>query len=173
MKNNLNVVLFEPLIPGNTGNIMRTCVGTNTNLHLIKPLGFSLDEKYLKRPALDYIKDLKYFVYENWDDFTSKNPGKYYFYTRYSKNNYSEVNYNTSENLYLIFGKETTGIDKNILKDNLDNTLRIPMSDKIRCLNLANSVAIALYEVLRQRNFPDLSLTEVQKGEDFLYKKDN
>jgi tRNA (cytidine/uridine-2'-O-)-methyltransferase len=156
----LNIVLYEPEIPGNTGNIMRTCVATNTHLHLIKPLGFSLDEKYIKRSGVNYIDKCIYDVYENWEDFLSKNKGTMYFYTRYGHKPHSDLNYtdeaNNNKNIYLVFGKESTGIDPKILKDELDNCARIPMTDKVRALNVSNSVAIVIYEALRQRNYEDL-----------------
>ena len=153
----LYVVLFEPEIPGNTGNIMRTCVATNTHLHLIKPLGFSLDEKYIRRSGVNYIDNCHYTVYENWEDFVSKNHGKMYFYTRYGHRPHSSFDYSdTTENIYLVFGKESTGIPRWILKPHLDTCARIPMTDKVRALNLSNSVAIVIYEALRQQNYPNL-----------------
>ena len=165
----INVVLYEPEIPENTGNIMRTCVATNTHLHLIKPLGFSLDEKYIRRSGVNYIDNCKYTVYECWDDFLSKNNGKMYFYTRYGHKPHSSFDYsNQDENIYLVFGKESTGIPRNILKPHLDTCARIPMTDKVRALNLSNSVAIMIYEVLRQQNYRDLLKTEPFKGEDYL-----
>lgn len=165
----INVVLFEPEIPGNTGNIMRTCAGTGTKLHLIKPLGFSLDDKYLKRSGVNYIEHCDYTVYENFDDFLIKNNGTYYFLTRYGKKPHDSFDYsNQKENIYLIFGKESTGIPKEILKKYLDHCMRIPMNSNIRALNLSNSVAIMVYEVLRQQNYRDLLKTEPFKGEDFL-----
>ncbi len=165
----LNVVLFEPEIPGNTGNIMRTCVATHTHLHLIKPLGFSLDEKAIKRSGVNYVKDCKYTVYENWNDFVSKNQGIMYFFTRYGHKPHSFYDYsNLEENIYLVFGKESTGIPRYILKPHLDYCARIPMTDKVRALNLSNSVAIVLYEALRQRNYEDLLLEEPHKGNHFI-----
>ena len=165
----INVVLFEPEIPQNTGNIMRTCVGTGAKLHLIKPLGFSLDEKSIKRSGANYIDKLNYEVYENYEDFKSKNKGTYYFFTRYGKKPHSDFDYsNKDENIYLIFGKESSGIDKKILKDNLDHCMRIPMTEDLRSLNLSNCVAIVVYEVLRQQDYRDLIRHEVQKGENFL-----
>ena len=153
----LNVVLFEPEIPGNTGNIMRTCVATHTRLHLIEPLGFSLEEKYIKRSGVNYIEHCDYTVYSNWEEFEKKNQGTYYFYTRYGHKPHSEFDYsNTEENIYLIFGKESTGIPRSILKPHLENCARIPMTDKVRALNLSNSVAIVLYEALRQQDYIDL-----------------
>lgn len=165
----INVVLFEPEIPGNTGNIMRTCAGTGTKLHLIKPLGFSLEDKYIKRSGVNYIEHCDYTVYENFDDFTNKNKGTYYFLTRYGKKPHDSFDYsNINENIYLIFGKESTGIPKEILKNHLNNCMRIPMNKNIRALNLSNSVAIMVYEVLRQQNYRDLLKMEPFKGEDYL-----
>lgn len=153
----LNVVLYQPEIPQNTGNIMRTCAGTNTKLHLIKPLGFSLDEKAIKRSGANYIQNCDYTVYENWEDFKNKNDGEFYFLTRYGHKPHSSFDYSdNSKNIYLVFGKESTGIPKEILKDNLDTCLRIPMNDKIRALNLSNCVALMVYEVLRQQDYNDL-----------------
>ena len=165
----INIVLFEPEIPQNTGNIMRTCAGTNTHLHLIKPLGFSLDEKSIKRSGVNYIENCHYQVYENFDDFLSKNNGDFYFLTRYGKKPHTSFDYSdSSKNIYLIFGKESTGIPKEILKNYLDRCMRIPMNDNIRSLNLSNCVAIMLYEVLRQQDYNDLLRTEPFKGEDYL-----
>ena len=164
----INVVLYEPEIPQNTGNIMRTCVATNSKLHLIKPLGFKLDDKHMKRCAVNYLENLNYEVYENFEDFKSKNKGVYYYLTRYGKKDHTSFNYNTDENIYLIFGKESTGIPKEILKSDLDHCMRIPMTDKVRALNASNSVAIMVYEVLRQQNFNNLLKTEPFKGENYL-----
>jgi tRNA (cytidine/uridine-2'-O-)-methyltransferase len=165
----INVVLYEPEIPQNTGNIMRTCAGTDTHLHLIKPLGFKLDEKNIKRCGVNYIEHCKYDVYENFDDFKSKNSGKYYYFTRYGKKPHTSFDFSdVNENIYLIFGKESTGIPKEILKEDLEHCMRIPMNSNIRALNLSNSVAIAVFEVLRQQNYRDLLFTEPFKGEDYL-----
>lgn len=164
----INVVLYEPEIPQNTGNIMRTCVATNSKLHLIKPLGFKLDDKHMKRCAVNYLENLNYEVYENFEDFKSKNKGVYYYLTRYGKKDHTSFNYNTDENIYLIFGKESTGIPKEILKSDLDHCMRIPMTDKVRALNVSNSVAIMVYEVLRQQNFNNLLKNEPFKGENYL-----
>ena len=165
----INIVLFEPEIPGNTGNIMRTCVATNSKLHLIKPLGFSLEDKYIKRSAVNYLENLNYEVYENWDDFKSKNEGTFYYLTRYGKKPHTSFDYSDNkENIYLIFGKESTGIPKEILRNDLDRCMRIPMSKNVRALNLSNSVAIMVYEVLRQQNYNDLLLKEPHKSEDFI-----
>ena len=162
----LNVVLFEPEIPQNTGNIMRTCVATNTTLHLIKPLGFSIDDKTLKRCGVNYIDKLNWFVYENWEDFLNKNPNKkMYFLTRYGHKPHSSFDYsNTSEDIYFVFGKESTGIPKEILKHHLETCMRMPMTAKVRELNLSNTVAIMLYEVLRQRNYDGLLFDEPHKS---------
>ena len=153
----LNVVLYEPEIPANTGNIMRTCVSTNTKLHLIKPLGFSLSESAIKRSGVNLIDECDYTVYENIDEFFEKNKGTYYFYTRYGHKPHSDFDYSDSnENIYLFFGKESTGIPKKILKEHLNNCARLPMTAKARSLNLSNTVAIVVYEALRQQNYNDL-----------------
>ena len=156
----LNIVLYEPEIPANTGNIGRTCVATNTRLHLIEPLGFSLEEKQLKRAGMDYWKDLDVTTYVNWEDFCQKNPdAKIYYATTKARHVYSEVNY--EPDCYIMFGKESAGIPEEILKDNPDTCVRIPMMGEIRSLNLSNSVAVVLYEALRQNDFSDMEL----KGE--------
>ena len=165
----INIVLYEPEIPQNTGNIMRTCAGTGARLHLIKPLGFSLDEKYIKRCGVNYIDECNYFVYENYEDFLSKNSGKFYYLTRYGKKPHTSFDYsNQDENIYLVFGKESTGIPKEILKNDLEHCMRIPMNANIRALNLSNSVAIMVFEVLRQQDYRDLLRVEPFKGENYL-----
>jgi len=165
----LNVVLFEPEIPGNTGNIMRTCVATNTKLHLIKPLGFSLDEKYIKRSGVNYIEHCDYEVYENIEDFFSKNNGTYYFLTRYGKKPHTSFDYSSKEeNIYFFFGKESTGIPPTILKPYLDNCMRMPMTNNVRSLNLSNTVAIMIYEALRQQDYRELLFVEPHKSENFI-----
>lgn len=165
----INVVLFEPEIPGNTGNIMRTCAATNTKLHLIKPLGFSLDESYIKRSGANYINDCDYTVYENWDDFKSKNIGTYYYLTRYGKKTHTSFDYsNSNENIYFVFGKESSGIPLDVLKSDLEHCLRIPMTNKVRALNLSNCAAILVYEALRQQDYNDLLRCEPFKGEDYI-----
>ena len=169
----INIVLFEPEIPGNTGNIMRTCVATHTKLHLIKPLGFSLSESYIKRSGVNYIKDCDYEVYENIDDFYSKNKGEFYYLTRYGHKPHTSFDYSdTSKNIYFVFGKESTGIPPHLLKPHIDNCLRIPMTDKVRALNLSNTVAIVLYEALRQQNYLDLFKDEPHKGKNFIEESD-
>lgn len=165
----INVVLFEPEIPGNTGNIMRTCVATDTKLHLIKPLGFSLDEKYIKRSGVNYIDKCDYTVYENIDDFFAKNKGTYYFLTRYGHKPHTFFDYsNKNENLYFIFGKESTGIPKEILKPYIDHCMRIPMTSNVRALNLSNSVAVMVYEALRQQDYNDLLREEPHKSKNYI-----
>lgn len=169
----LNIVLYSPEIPQNTGNIMRTCVATNARLHLIKPLGFELDEKHLKRSALDYYEYLDYTVYENWEEFKEKNKGSMYFLTRYGKKTPKEFDFsNIEENVYIVLGRESTGIPKEILKENLETCMRLPMSDKTRSLNLSNVACVLAYEVLRQRDYEGLIKHEPEnfKGEDFLIK---
>ena len=167
----IHIVLYEPEIPQNTGNIMRTCAGTGAKLHLIEPLGFSLDEKAIKRSGVNYIQYCDYTIYKNFDDFLNKNKGEFYFLTRYGKKPHTSFDYSdTTKNIYLIFGKESTGIPKEILKKYLDRCLRIPINANIRALNLSNCVAIMLYEVLRQQNYNDLLKTEPFKGADYLEK---
>ena len=151
----MNIVLHEPEIPSNTGNIGRTCVATDTVLHLIRPLGFKLDEKSLKRAGLDYWKDLDVRVYESFGDFLEKNPGaKVYMATTKAHKTYDEVAYGPDD--YLMFGKETAGIPEEILVEYEETCIRIPMKAGNRSLNLANSVAVVLYEALRQQDFPGL-----------------
>ena len=153
----LNIVLYEPEIPANTGNIGRTCVATNTRLHLIEPLGFSLEEKQLKRAGMDYWKDLDITTYVNWEDFCNRNPeAKIYYATTKARHVYSEVSY--EPDCYIMFGKESAGIPEEILKENPDTCVRIPMMGEIRSLNLSNSVAIVLYEALRQNDFAHMKL---------------
>lgn len=168
-----HIVLYEPEIPQNTGNIMRTCAGTDTLLHLIKPLGFKLDEKSLVRAAVNYIPNVHFMVYENWEDFLSKNSGKMYFFTRYGMKTPHELVLNEDNvRYYFIIGKESTGIPKEILRDNLDNCIRLPINDKIRSLNISNVAAIAVFEALRQQDYNDLSRFEPEtfKGKDWLLK---
>ena len=148
----LNIVLLEPEIPANTGNIGRTCVASGTRLHLIEPLGFSLSEKALKRAGMDYWKDLDVTTYIDYQDLLDKNPGaKIYMATTKAQKLYTEVSY--EEDCYIMFGKESAGIPEEILVQNQENCIRIPMMEKIRSLNLGNSVAIVLYEALRQNGF--------------------
>ncbi len=152
----LNIVLFEPEIPANTGNIGRTCVATNTRLHLIEPLGFRLDEKSLKRAGMDYWKDLDVTTYIDFNDFLERNPGaKIYMATTKAPNVYTDVAY--EPDCYIMFGKESAGIPEEILVNHKEESIRIPMVGDIRSLNLGNSVAIVLYEALRQNNFENMT----------------
>lgn len=151
----IHVVLLEPEIPQNTGNIARTCAATGASLHLIKPLGFSIDDKHMKRAGLDYWDSLDLHVYENLEDFYKKNPGALvYYFSKKAKHVYSEIDY--PDDVYLCFGRESVGLPEELLKKNEDRSLRMPMKEGLRSLNLSNTVAIAVYEVLRQRGFPDL-----------------
>ncbi len=165
----INIVLYQPEIPGNTGNIMRTCVATNAKLHLIKPLGFSLEEKYIKRSGVNYIDKCDYTLYENIDEFYSKNEGTYYFTTRYGHKPHTSFDFsNKNENIYFFFGKESTGISREILAAHLDNCMRLPMTDNVRALNLSNTVAIVTYEALRQQNYPNLFFDEPHKSANYI-----
>lgn len=165
----INVVLYNPEIPQNTGNIIRTCAGTNARLHLIKPLGFSLDKKDVRRSAVNHIDDIEMFVYEDWNEFLSKNTGTFYFITRYGQKPHSEFDYsNIEENLYFVFGSESSGIPKEVLRNDFDHCLRIPMSDKIRSLNLSNCVTMVVYEALRQQNYHGLYFEELFKGANYI-----
>ena len=153
----LNIVLLEPEIPANTGNIGRTCVATDTRLHLIEPLGFSLSEKALKRAGMDYWGQLDVTTYVNCEDFLQKNPkAKIYYATTKGRHVYSDVQY--EEDCYIMFGKESAGIPEEILKDHPNECVRIPMIGETRSLNLSNSVAIVLYEALRQHDFSHMKL---------------
>lgn len=152
----LNIVLFEPEIPANTGNIGRTCVATGTRLHLIEPLGFRLDEKSLRRAGMDYWKDLDVTTYIDFNDFMEKNPGaKIYMATTKAPNVYTDVSF--EPDCYIMFGKESAGIPEEILVHYKEDSIRIPMVGDIRSLNLGNSVAIVLYEALRQNNFKGMT----------------
>lgn len=152
----MNIVLLEPEIPANTGNIGRTCVATGSTLHLIKPLGFSLAEKELKRAGLDYWPKLKLRIYENYADFLEQNPGaRIHFATTKAKKVYTSASFGQDD--YIMFGKESAGIPEEILLENQEMCIRIPMIGDIRSLNLGNSVAIVLYEALRQNGFEGMN----------------
>lgn len=152
-----NIVLYEPEIPANTGNIGRTCVATGTKLHLIEPLGFSLSEKALKRAGMDYWSQLEVERYVNYEDFLQRNPGaKIYMATTKAKKIYSEASY--EPDCYIMFGKESAGIPEEILVEHPEECVRIPMIGETRSLNLSNSVAIVLYEALRQNQFDHMKL---------------
>ena len=151
----LNIVLVEPEIPQNTGNIARTCAATGSNLHLVKPLGFSVEDKYLKRAGLDYWHLVNITYYESLDEFMEKTEGrKRYFLSTKGKKSHSEMIY--EDESFLIFGKETAGLPPYIIAENPDTTLRVPMINEARSLNLSNSVAVVVYEALRQIGYPGL-----------------
>lgn len=153
----LNIVLHEPEIPANTGNIGRTCCATGTRLHLIGPLGFSLSEKALKRAGMDYWEHLDVTIYDDYNDFMEKNPNaKIYYATTKAPNVYSDVKY--EPDCYIMFGKESAGIPEEILVNNQETCVRIPMNPEIRSLNLSNSAAIVLYEALRQNEFAGMEM---------------
>ena len=153
----MNIVLFQPEIPANTGNIGRTCVATGTKLHLIEPLGFRLNEKSIQRAGMDYWEQLDVTRYVNFEEFLERNPNaKIYMATTKAEHVYTEVSYD--EDAYIMFGKESAGIPEEILVEHEENCIRIPMLDSIRSLNLANSVAIVLYEALRQTGFHEMQL---------------
>ena len=171
----IHIVLYRPEKPQNTGNIMRTCVAIGATLDIIGPLSFSLDSKDLKRAGLDYIDSLKYNFFPTYEDYLKEYPNAdTYYVTRYSNKVYSSFNFeNITHEIFLMFGRESTGIPHEILKEHQDRLLRILMVTEARSLNLSNSVAIVVYEVLRQLKFPNLSTHESIKGEDFLYKKED
>lgn len=153
----LNIVLLEPEMPANTGNIGRTCVATGSRLHLIEPMGFSISDKMVKRAGLDYWDKLDVTTYINFEDFLERNPNaKIYMATTKSKQTYTDVSY--EENCYIMFGKESAGIPEEILLQNKENCIRIPMLPHIRSLNLSNSVSIVVYEALRQLEFRNMQL---------------
>ena len=167
----IEVVLFNPEIPQNKGNIMLTCVALGIKLHLIEPMGFKIDDTKLRRSALDYYEHLNFEVHKSYTDFINKNPGIYYYLTRYGEKPYTEIEFkNQNQKIYVCFGSESHGIDRNLLVNNLDNCFRIPTTDKVRSLNLSNSAAIVLFEAMRQNNFEGLEFSEPEtlKGKDFL-----
>ena len=169
----INIVLYRPEKPQNTGNIMRTCVAIHATLHIIGPLSFSIDSKDLKRVGMDYIDDLKMFFYETYEDFLKEHKNEdVYYVTRYSQKVYSTFDFSDEvKDYYIMFGRESTGIPHEILNEHPDRLLRLPMVPEARSLNLSNCVAILAYEILRQQNFPGLSTSEAIKGEDFLEKE--
>lgn len=152
----LNIVLVEPQIPQNTGNISRTCAVTGAVLHLVKPYGFVISDKHLKRAGLDYWDKLEIHQYENLDEFFSQNSGEFYFFTTKGRKTHSDVEYPEGKDVYIVFGREDKGLPEKLLYKNPDSCVRIPMRNDLRSLNLSNSVAIACYEVLRQWGYPDL-----------------
>ena len=153
----INIVLHEPEIPQNTGNIARTCAATGAALHLIRPLGFAIDDRKLKRAGLDYWHQLDITYYDGLADFYTKNPeAQVYYFSTKAQNLYTEVEYPNP--VYIMFGKETKGLPEDLLHDNPDRCVRLPMRQGLRSLNLSNSVAIAVYEILRQSDFADLKI---------------
>ena len=170
MPSNIEVVLVNPEIPQNTGNIMRTCVGLNIKLNLIKPMGFEIDDKKLRRSAVDYYDKINYEIHESLDEFIKNHPGEYYFLSRYGKKTYNKINFKSNNKIYIFFGSESYGINRELLKANIENTFRIPTTSDIRSLNLSNSAAIVLYEAVRQNDFKGLELTEPEslKGANYL-----
>ena len=150
----LNIVLVEPEIPQNTGNISRTCAATGAHLHLVEPLGFKIDDRQLKRAGLDYWHMLDITYYKDLADFFARNSGPFFYFSTKAKHIHSEVTY--PDGAYLVFGKETKGLPENLLHDNPDRCVRLPMRDGLRSLNLSNTVAVAVYEILRQGNFEGL-----------------
>ena len=150
----INIVMVEPEIPQNTGNVARTCAATGARLHLVGPMGFKIDDKKLKRAGLDYWHLLDINYYENLEDFFNKNDGEYFYFSTKAPNIYSDIKF--PDKCYLFFGKETKGLPESLLYNNQDKVVRIPMIDDARSLNLSNSVAIGVYEVLRQWKYPKL-----------------
>lgn len=154
----MNIVLIEPEIPQNAGNIIRTCMATNTKLYMVKPLGFVLDDKHFKRAGMDYLKDADYTVVESFEEIYEANKDKqFYFASTKSSKTYADVHY--PEDCFIVFGKESFGIRESLLKEHLEDCIRIPMVESARSLNLSNSVAIILYEALKQNNFNHLKNT--------------
>lgn len=157
----INIVLVEPEIPQNTGNIARTCAATGASLHLVKPLGFSVEDKYLKRAGLDYWGDVELFYYENFDELRNKYPtNTFYYATTRANKNYSDVEYKLGD--FIVFGKETAGLPVELLEKNWENSIRIPVRENIRSLNLSNAAAIITYEAYRQNDFE--GLTDIGRG---------
>lgn len=155
-----HIVLFQPEIPANTGNISRTCVGTNTHLHLIRPLGFQTDDKHLKRAGVDYWDKLKVTYYDNADEFFAKNDGEIYYIETFGDTPYTDIDYTaTDRDIYLMFGRESTGIPKELIETHggFERCIVIPQSQNVRSLNLSNTAAIVIYEVLRQQGFKPLA----------------
>ncbi|WP_209124251.1 tRNA (uridine(34)/cytosine(34)/5-carboxymethylaminomethyluridine(34)-2'-O)-methyltransferase TrmL [Alkalihalobacillus sp. BA299] len=151
----LHIVLYQPEIPANTGNIARTCAGTNTSLHLIRPLGFSTDDKMLKRAGCDYWPNVKIHYYDSMDELFAKFPnGLFYFIETVGTKNYSEFDYSdATKDIFFVFGRETTGLPKQLLEERKEYCLRIPQTENIRSLNLSNTAAIVIYEAIRQQGF--------------------
>lgn len=161
----IHIILYHPEIPQNTGNILRTAMATKSKVHIIGPIPFELSDKALKRAGMDYIKEADYDYYDSYEEFAKKFEGKnIYYVTKYGVHLYSEDLFNSIlDDVYIMFGRESTGIDKAILSANKDKTLRIPMLSTARSLNLSNAVAIVTYEVLRQQKFPGLATFDMIK----------
>ncbi len=155
----LHIVLYQPEIPANTGNIARTCAGTNTTLHLIRPLGFSTDDKMLKRAGCDYWPNVKIHYYDSLDElFATHADGEYYFIETVGMKNYSEFDYSDlKKDHFFVFGRETTGLPSDLIERNVERCFKIPQTDKVRSLNLSNAAAIVIYEAVRQQGFQGLS----------------
>ncbi len=168
----INIVLYLPEIPPNTGNIIRTCHATGAKLHIIKPIAFDINHPNIKRAAAGRtIDDIEYEIHENYDEFKKKyGDKKIYYLTRYGLKNYCSVDFSSNDDIWVMFGTESTGIPKRILQTSIDTCIRIPMKKECRSLNLANTVNLVAYEILRQKNFEGLSEFEVQKGKDFILK---
>lgn len=168
----IHIVLFEPEIPQNTGNIGRTVAATDGKLHLIKPIGFSLDEKSVRRAALDYWEHLNLETHESYEEFLKKEePINIYYISRYANKTYSDIDFsNESEDVYIVFGCESKGLPKKVLAENFENTFRIPMNDKVRSLNLSNCATLLMYEALRQQQFKSLLQEDVFRGNDWIFE---
>ncbi len=163
----IHIVLYAPEIPLNTGNVARTAIATNSKLHLIEPLGFKLDDKSLKRYSAGFMKEIEINVYKSWEDFLGKNSGEMYFLTRYGQKAPNRFDLSKSEkDIYFIFGSESSGIPKKILRENITNLMRLPMSRDARSVNLSNTVMAVVYEVLRQQDYNDLLEYEPHKSLD-------
>ena len=170
----IHIVLYRPEKPQNTGKIMRTCVAIHATLHIIGPITFSVDNKDLKRVGMDYVDDLKMEFHPTYEDFVKAYPdADIYYVTRYAKTVYSSYDFSKKQvqDIFLMFGRESTGIPHDILKEHQDKLMRIPMVPEARSLNLSNCVALVTYEVLRQQNFPNLATEEAIKGPDLLFKE--
>lgn len=161
----INVILFEPEIAENTGNIARTCVAFNAKLHLIRPYGFFLNDKKIKRSSVNYWEHLMLFEYDCFEEFLSKNNNpKIFIYTRYGNHKPSDINYyKDSDEIFIMFGRESTGVGEEILKKFKDSLIRVPTSSNVRSINLSNTVAIALYEIIKQNHYKDLEIFEPHK----------
>lgn len=155
MSKKINIVLYSPEIPGNTGNISRTCSVTGAALHIIKPIGFEISDRTLRRAGLDYWSELEVYYYDNFEEFLLRHGDKKIFYfSSHARASFSSVSY--PDNVFIMFGKESVGLPRELVEKNMDSALRIPMRNGARCLNLSNAVAVVTYEILRQWEFPDL-----------------